>query len=92
MDCNFLFLQSLNARKVVKCAKVSEGDNPADVCSKNLNAEFMTKHVSAVDGRWGEGRPALCPKTSWRSGFDAKQLSDGEFSRAVVYLEGRTSA
>ena len=39
VDCNFLFVQSLNARKVVRYAKVLGSDNPA------------TKHVSAVDGR-----------------------------------------
>ena len=42
VDCSFLSMQSLNARKVVQNAKVPGIDNPADVCTKELNAELMT--------------------------------------------------
>ena len=57
VDCVVLFVQSLNARKVVQYAKASGSDNPADVCTKGLNAELMTKHVSDMDGRYSAGRP-----------------------------------
>ena len=53
---------SLNARMVVRCAKVSGSGNPADVCTKDLNAELITEHVTAVevdscDAAPGRGNP-----------------------------------
>ena len=42
VDCNFFIcteVQSLSARKVVQYVKVPGSDNPADVCTKGLNAE-----------------------------------------------------
>ena len=57
VDCNFFLEQSLNSRKVVQHAKVLGSDNLADVCIKGLNAELMTLHASAADGRCSAGRP-----------------------------------
>ena len=45
------------------CGAVCDGarsDNPADI--KGFNAELMTKHVSAVGGRYSAGRPSSCPE------------------------------
>ena len=42
VGCSFLFVQSLNARKVVQCAKEPGSDTPADVCTKGPNAELVT--------------------------------------------------
>ena len=60
VDCSFLFVQSLKVREAVQCAKTPGSDNPADVCTEGLNAELMTKHVSAVDGRYSAGIPTFC--------------------------------
>ena len=63
MSCNLLFVQSLNARKVVHHAKsVGGSDDPADICTKGLNAELTKKHVSVVDGRYSAGRPTVSPQ------------------------------
>ena len=67
VECNCLFVQSRNARKVVQYAKVLGSDNLAEIFTMGLNAELMTKHVSAVDGRHS-------------AGFSAKQLLDAELS------------
>ena len=50
LHCNILFVQCLNARKVVQYAKVPGIDSFADVCITGFNPELMTKHVPAVDG------------------------------------------
>ena len=42
--------------------KVPGRDYPADICTKGLNAELMTKHMSAVVGRYSAGRPAFWPR------------------------------
>ena len=39
---------------VAQYATVLESDN-ADMCTKGLNAELMTRHMSAVDGRCSAG-------------------------------------
>ena len=62
VDGNFLFVQSLVARWVVQYTKVLGSDILADMCSRGLNVELMTRHVSAVDGRYSAGRPTLCPE------------------------------
>ena len=61
VDCNFLSVQTLNARKVVHNAKVLGSDHLADIC---LNVELMTRHEPAVDGRCNAGRPTLCPEVT----------------------------
>ena len=62
VDWNFFFVQSLNARKVMHCAKVMASDHLADICTMDVNAELMTQHVSAVGGRYTAGKPPLCPE------------------------------
>ena len=57
VDSSF-FVQSLNAQNPKGLGR----DNPADVCTKSLKVELMTKHVSAVSGQYSTGRPTLCPE------------------------------
>ena len=61
VDCSFLFVQALNANKVVQYAKVVGQDNPADLGTKGLCAEGLLKHIGFVGGEFRAGRPALCP-------------------------------
>ena len=56
------------------------GNIPADICTKSLNAELMTKHVSVVDIRYNAGIPTLCPEVIGKEEFSAKQPLDAEFS------------
>ena len=75
VDCSFLVVKNLDALKVVQYAKEPGSDNSAHVCTLGLNAELMTKHVSALDGRYSAGRPTLCPDVLKYAGF----------SRTVLY-------
>ena len=61
VDCSFLFVQSLSARKVAQFSKVPGRDNPADICTKGIGAEIIARHVKTVGGRPCSGRPVKCP-------------------------------
>ena len=61
VDCGFLFVQGLNARKIVQFSKVPGSDNPADVCTKGVGGDALVKHTLAVGGSYRTGRPQLCP-------------------------------
>ena len=61
VDCSFLFVQALNADKVLQYAKVVGQDNPADLGTKGLCSEALKKHIGFVGGDFRDGRPALCP-------------------------------
>ena len=90
-DDNYWFVQSLNARKVVQYAKVSGGNTPADVCTKDLNAELMAKHVSVVDGRYSAGRSTLSPEVLGIL-HSVRSSSCTRNSVQVLCVEGNTSA
>jgi hypothetical protein len=62
IDCSFLFVQSLNANKVVQFAKVPGYENPADLCTKGLAEEAILRHVGKVGGQHSDGRPNMCPQ------------------------------
>ena len=64
VDCSFLFVQSLNANKVVQFAKVPGQQNPSDLGTKGLSFEAIARHVTFVGGRFMQGRPTLCPGTT----------------------------
>ena len=60
IDCSYLFVQNLNAEKVLRFAKVPGADNPADLCTKGLAKDSLQKHVKAAKGKFADGRPKLC--------------------------------
>ena len=91
VDSNFLFMQSLNARKVVQYSKVSGSNTPAYVRTKGLNAELMAKHVSVVTGRYNAGRSTLCLEVLGM--LDSVRNSSCTLnSIEMLYIEGHTSA
>jgi hypothetical protein len=61
IDCSYLFVQALNAEKVVQFAKVAGQENPSDIGTKGLSAELINRHITFVNGQFRSGRPALCP-------------------------------
>ena len=61
IDCSYLFVQALNADKIVQFAKVAGQENPSDLGTKGLSAELIGKHVAFVWGQFRSGRPELCP-------------------------------
>ena len=62
VDCSFLFVQGLNARKVIQYSKVAGLENPADLGTKGLAFDAILKHVTFVQADFRDGRPELCPK------------------------------
>lgn len=49
-DCNFLYVQKLNAEKVFEFCKVPGADSPADLGTKALPWDAVRKHVAFSGG------------------------------------------
>ena len=62
IDCNFLFVQYLDAKKVIRYAKVSGHDNPSDMCTKGLRGELIKKNLEASRGEFWSGIRKLCAR------------------------------
>ena len=62
VDCSFLFVQTLNAEKVIRFRKVAGSMNPADLCTKGLTADRSGDHVYTAGGEFRQGRSSVCPK------------------------------
>ena len=60
VDCNFLFVQRLNAERTVRFVKVQSANNLAELCAKSVSQEVLEKHVAATGGEFRTGRPQLC--------------------------------
>jgi hypothetical protein len=68
IDCGYLFVQNLNAEKVIRFAKVAGTDNPADMCTKGLASDLISKYVERANTWFAEGRPLMCPQIA-QEGF-----------------------
>ena len=64
IDCNYLFVQNLNAEKVIGFVKVPGTENPADLCTKGLGGDLISKFTKNVNGIFSDGRPMMCPTIS----------------------------
>ena len=62
IDVQYLWIQSEVQSKAVRVVKVGTADNPADVLTKNLNAETMSKHMRAMQCRADAGRASKAPQ------------------------------
>ena len=62
IDVQFLWIQGEVQSKAVKVVKVGTAENPADVLTKNLNAETMSKHMRAMQCRADAGRAFKAPR------------------------------
>ena len=77
IDCSFLFVQDLNARKTIQYGKVAGSENPADIGTKGLAFDAISRHVAFVEAEFRGGRPELCPKILSRLTPEGGQ-SEGE--------------
>lgn len=62
IDVQYLWIQGEVQNKALKVVKVGTVDNPADVPTKNLNAETMGKHMAAMRCRADAGRAGKDPQ------------------------------
>ena len=62
IDCSYLFVQNLNAERVIRFAKVAGTDNPADLCTKGLGGESIRRCTENANSMFSEGRPLMCPQ------------------------------
>ena len=85
VDCSFLFVQALNAERVIRCKKVVGSMNPADFCTKSVTADRANDHVQTAAGEFWQGRSAACPQLLCiGTGFDRVRLSPPGIGRRGV--------
>ena len=62
IECDNLWIQELEARRMLPKAKVPGGDNPADLMTKNVGIELAKKHMRAMGIRFEGGRTKAAAK------------------------------
>ena len=78
IDVQFLWIQGEVQNKAVRVIKVGTADNPADVLTKNLSAEVMTKHMRAIKCRADAGRADKAPQLNeMKKNDDYWEVGDG---------------
>ena len=88
IDVQFLWIQGEVQSKAVKVVKVGTANNPADVLTKNLNAETMNKHMKATHCRADADRAGKAPQLNEMIKFDdyweTKNPEAGEWKRRHI--------
>ena len=59
-----MWLQQESIKKKIRMLKVLGTENPADMMTKGLNIESISKFVKLLDMRHQEGRAELAPELS----------------------------
>jgi hypothetical protein len=62
IDCGYLFVQELNAEKILRYAKIPGAENPADMGTKGLNEQLIKRFTQHSGGIFSDGRPELCAR------------------------------
>ena len=62
IDCFYLYIQQVNAEKILSFAKVAGARNAADICTKGLAWDKINEFVSDVGGKFAQGRAELASK------------------------------
>ena len=62
IDCSYLFVQNLNAEKIIKFSKVLGTENPADLCTKGLSEAEIEKYIKMTQSAFHQGKHGLCPQ------------------------------
>ena len=56
IEADHLWIQEMEARRMLPIGKVDGGENPADLMTKNVGIEFAKKHMEKMGIRFAEGR------------------------------------
>ena len=82
LNVRYLWLQDLVKQETIGMKKVAGADNPADLATKHLNAETMTRHLTRLGVRTSGGRANSAPalgvlgvKRRGRRGGESQRLS-----------------
>ena len=59
IDCSFLYVQQIAAKKLLALEKIPGTKNPADLCTKGLPASKMMEYCSFVNARFCSGRSSI---------------------------------
>ena len=62
IDCSYLYIQQINAEKVLAFSKVPGARNSADICTKGLAWDKILEFVGDIGGQYAEGRASLASK------------------------------
>ena len=83
IECDNLWIQELEARRMMPIAKVPGGENPADLMTKNVGIDLAVKHMKLMGIRFEEGRSKAAAKLhhlnekaeDWQVKVEGTQLS-----------------
>ena len=64
IDTGLLWIQQTAAEKILEYAKFLGFENPADLLTKYLNAEFIVRHCKKLETNFEVGRSAVAPQLS----------------------------
>ena len=62
IDCSYLYLQEINAQKKLTLEKVAGTNNVADLLTKGLDKDSISKYLSFTRARFEKGRSEIAPK------------------------------
>ena len=62
LDCSYLYVQQINAERLLKFEKVPGAQNPADLCTKGLSAEKTYEFMTFVGAYFRSGRSDAAAK------------------------------
>eukprot|EP00973_Karenia_brevis_P069890 9717216-Karenia_brevis.AAC.1 len=62
INTSYLWVQEKNATKEIRYGKILGTSNPADLMTKYLKAEDISKHMHTLRSFYFEGRPEIAPK------------------------------
>ena len=83
IEVDNLWIQELEARRMLPVEKVPGGENPADLMTKNVNIELAQKHMKTMGIRFEEGRTKAAAKlhhmeekgSCWKIDVEGNQIS-----------------
>ena len=61
IDTSYLYIQQINAEKILKFAKTPGSENPSDLCTKGLASPKILDFVQRVGFQFVEGRSEIAP-------------------------------
>ena len=62
IEVDHLWIQEMEARRMLPIGKVDGGEKPADVMTKNVGIKFAKKHMKKMGFRFADGRSDAAAK------------------------------